>query len=156
VPTDDPFDLNRFVQAQAPCYARVMAELRAGRKQSHWSWFILPQMRGLGSSPMSVHYAIGSLAEARAYLAHPLLGPRLVECVEAINAHATPGQAETQGKSAAAILGDIDAQKFRSCVTLFRAAAANNPPLGVTFDEALGKFFGGRPDEATLAILSRA
>jgi uncharacterized protein (DUF1810 family) len=165
---DDPFDLRRFVQAQAPCYAQVMAELRAGRKQSHWSWFILPQLRGLGSSPMAVRYAITSLDEARAYLAHPLLGARLIECVAAINAHrdardmrglgnvGNMGNEQASGKSAAAILGDIDALKFRSCVTLFRAAAdadGARENQGRIFGEALERFFAGQPDPATLALL---
>lgn len=147
----DPYDLNRFAQAQEPCYLQVMAELRAGRKQSHWSWFILPQMRGLGASPVSLRYAIGSLEEARAYLAHPLLGARLIECVAALNAH----RAQGQGPSAAAMLGDIDARKIRSCATLFREAAGAESAQGRTFGEALRKFFGGQPDEATLDILGK-
>src|SRR5262245_21883095 len=111
----DPYDLNRFVEAQASNYEDALAELRAGRKRSHWSWYIFPQVRGLGSSPMSVRYSIGSKAEAGAFLADPVLGPRLRECVRAMLAH--------RGLSASHILGDIDAQKFRSCLTLFALAA---------------------------------
>ena len=96
----DPYELNRFVDAQSANYADALAELRAGRKQSHWSWYVFPQVRGLGSSPMSVRYAIGSRAEASAFLAHPVLGSRLRECVKAMNAH--------RGLSAVEILGDID------------------------------------------------
>lgn len=138
----DSFDLERFVSAQASSYAQALAELRAGRKRSHWIWYVLPQMKGLGMSGMSQRYGIASLDEARAYLAHPLLGPRLRECVAAINAHAHE-DAET-------ILGGIDAQKFRSCLTLFIRAGGGGP-----FDTALRTFYAGREDEATLALLAR-
>ncbi len=139
----DPHDLDRFVQAQAANYPQALAELRAGQKRSHWSWYVLPQLRGLGSSPMSVRYGIASLAEARAYLAHPLLGHRLRECVTAMNAHAS--------LSASDILGQVDAQKFCSCLTLFAQASALEP----MFTQALQHYFSGKPDAATLAILAR-
>jgi uncharacterized protein (DUF1810 family) len=140
---EDPYDLGRFVAAQEGCYAEALAELRAGRKRSHWSWYILPQMEGLGSSPLSVRYAIRSLEEAMAYLAHPVLGARLRECVAAMNAHA--------GVTAGEVLGEIDARKFRSCLTLFDRAAGSESIFG----EALNKYFSGEPDAATLALLAR-
>lgn len=139
---DDPFDLDRFLRAQEQWYPYALAELRDGRKRSHWIWFILPQLRGLGSSTMSVRYGLVSLDEARAYLAHPVLGARLVECVEAILAHAG-----TDGRD---ILGDVDALKFRSCLTLFVRAAGP----GSVFGRALDAFYGGTEDAATLARLS--
>lgn len=141
---DDPFDLDRFVRAQAVNYADALAEMRAGRKVTHWSWYVLPQVRGLGSSAMAVRYAISGLAEAKAFLDHPVLGPRLAESVAAMNGHA--------GRSAASILGGIDAMKFHSCVTLFALAAGE----GSVFHAALARFFDGIPDAATLAILQRA
>ncbi len=139
--TDDPFDLWRFVEAQQLTYDQALSELRAGRKRTHWSWFVLPQLHGLGSSAMAQRYAIGSLDEARAYLAHPLLGPRLKACVAAINRHA--------GIDAVQILGGVDKRKFHSCITLFAQASAPDP----VFTEALQAFFSGRPDAATLALL---
>lgn len=139
---NDPHDLARFVAAQEATYDRALAELRAGRKQTHWSWYILPQVRGLGSSPRSVRFAIESLAEARAYLEHPVLGSRLRECVAAMNAHT--------GMSAVEVLGEIDATKFRSCLTLFAKASGGDP----VFDVALAKYFSGHPDDATLALLA--
>jgi uncharacterized protein (DUF1810 family) len=111
---DDPFDLERFVEAQAPVYETVLRELRAGRKTTHWTWFIFPQAKGLGRSAMSERYGIGSLDEARAYLAHPVLGPRLRECTELVLAH--------EGVPLEEILGALDAMKFRSSMELFRAA----------------------------------
>lgn len=137
----DPFDLERFVEAQRENYACALAELRAGLKESHWSWYVLPQVVGLGSSPMSRRYAIRSLAEAKAYLTHPVLGVRLRECVAALNGHA--------GLSAEQILGDVDAQKLRSCLTLFLRADRSE----VLFAEALARLFDGREDTATVAIL---
>ena len=115
---DDPFNLQRFVDAQAPVYQTVLRELRNGRKTTHWIWFIFPQSAGLGHSAMSKRYAIGSHDEARAYLAHPVLGPRLRECVALVRAH------EAQGASLEAIFGELDAKKFRSCVELFSDAGA--------------------------------
>lgn len=141
-PGADPFDLQRFVEAQAGNYAEALQELRAGRKRTHWSWYVFPQVRGLGTSPMSVRYAIAGLPEARAYLAHPVLGPRLRECVEAMNSHS--------GKSAEDILGEVDAMKFHACVTLF----ARVSDLGTPFLAALTRFFGGRQHEATRERLS--
>lgn len=113
---DDAFDLQRFVEAQAPVYETVLGELRAGRKTTHWIWFIFPQRAGLGHSPMSVRYAIRSDDEARAYLAHPVLGPRLQACVALVRAH------EARGVSLEEIFGTLDAMKFRSCVELFEKA----------------------------------
>lgn len=116
---DDPFDLERFVRAQAPVYETVLAELRAGRKTTHWIWFIFPQAKGLGRSAMSERYAIRSLDEARAYLAHPVLGRRLRECAALVAAHEdTPLEA---------IFGDLDAMKFRSSMALFKEAGADLP-----------------------------
>ncbi|MBV6418201.1 MAG: hypothetical protein CMLOHMNK_03000 [Steroidobacteraceae bacterium] len=138
----DPFDLKRFLDAQEASYECALAELRAGLKETHWSWYVLPQVAGLGSSPMSRRYAIRSLAEAKAYLAHPVLGTRLRECVAALNAH--------DGLSAERILGDVDAQKLRSCLTLFLQVAPADPILVA----ALSKYFAGRQDPATLAILA--
>jgi uncharacterized protein (DUF1810 family) len=112
VTDDDPFDLARFVAAQAPVYDRVVAELRAGRKESHWMWFIFPQAAGLGRSAMSERYAIGSLDEARAYLAHPVLGPRLRECTALVNT-------ALETRSLAEIFGYPDGLKFHSCMELF-------------------------------------
>jgi len=139
---NDQFDLGRFLAAQEASYQQALSELRAGQKRSHWSWYILPQMLGLGSSPMSVRFAIRSQAEAKAYLEHPILGARLRECVAAINTHT--------GLSATQILGAIDAQKFRSCLTLFAQAGGSEPVFG----EALNKYFSGKPDAATLALLA--
>ncbi|MCG3202629.1 MAG: hypothetical protein NFCOHLIN_02514 [Gammaproteobacteria bacterium] len=138
----DPYNLQRFVAAQEASYAQALAELREGRKRTHWIWYVLPQIEGLGTSAISRRYAIGSLAEARAYLAHPILGPRLRECVAAVNAHG--------GISAVQIFGSVDAAKFRSCCTLFAEVAGENSQ----FAEALNKYFAGRPDPATLAILA--
>ncbi len=137
----DPFDLERFVRAQTGVHERALAELQAGEKRSHWMWFIFPQIAGLGSSSMAQTYAIASLDEARAYLAHPMLGPRLVQDVDAVLGH--------DGKSAESIFGGVDAMKFRSCLTLFRAAAPEEP----RFQRALDAFFAGQPDERTLARL---
>ena len=122
-------------------YPRVLAELRAGSKTSHWMWFIFPQLRGLGSSPMAHRFGISSLAEARAYLQHPLLGPRLRECTELALA--------TEGRSVSEIFGHPDDLKFRSCMTLFQHAA----PEERCFEEALQKYFRGEPDRRTLELL---
>lgn len=138
---DDPFDLQRFVEAQAPVYERVLTELREGRKRSHWMWFVFPQIAGLGSSPMAQRYAIASRAEAAAYLAHPLLGPRLRECARLVTA--------AEGRSIHDIFGSPDDMKFRSSMTLFAEAA----PDDRDFRAALDKYFGGEPDAATLARL---
>jgi uncharacterized protein (DUF1810 family) len=135
------FDLRRFTAAQETAWPAALAELKAGCKQGHWMWFIFPQIAGLGASPMAMYYAIGSTAEARAYLAAPLLGARLREGVTAMLAH--------RGRSAEAILGGIDALKFRSCLTLFEAVA-DDPAL---YAEALDAFYAGERDVRTLALL---
>jgi uncharacterized protein (DUF1810 family) len=137
----DPFNLDRFVTAQASCYERVLAELRRGRKSTHWMWFIFPQIAGLGRSPTAQFYALASLAEARAYLNHPALGPRVVECTAAANG-APHG-------SAYDIFGGIDEVKFRSSMTLFAVAAPDNP----VFQAALDRFFDGQKDPLTLERL---
>ncbi len=138
---DDPFDLQRFVEAQAPVYERVRAELRNGCKHSHWMWFVFPQIAGLGHSAMAQRYAISSLDEARAYLGHPVLGQRLRECTRLM--------VQVDGKSAHEILGSPDDMKFRSCMTLFARAA----PQDEIFGAALDKYFGGGADASTLAKL---
>jgi uncharacterized protein (DUF1810 family) len=140
---NDTFDLNRFVAAQARDYARALAELRAGKKRSHWMWYVLPQLRGLGSSSMATFYGIGCGEEARAYLAHPLLGSRLRECVAAMNA--------LDASDPASVLGHVDAAKFRSCLTLFHAVDPADPG----FSRGLDKFYDGSPDERTLAMLAQ-
>lgn len=133
------FELERFVVAQGPVIEQAMAELRAGRKRTHWMWFVFPQIAGLGSSGMAQRYAIGSLEEARAYLGHTVLGPRLVACTGLVNA--------VEGRTALEILGSPDDAKFRSCVTLFGRAGVEEAVFGA----ALAKYFGGEPDLATLA-----
>lgn len=140
--SDDPFNLDRFVQAQRSSYATALAEVRAGRKRSHWMWFIFPQIAGLGFSPTSQHYAIKSIGEARAYLKHALLRERLIECMEALLA--------LQERSANEIFGWPDDMKLRSCATLFAAAAPDMP----LFQQVLNRYFDGRPDESTLTLLS--
>ncbi|MBI1686825.1 DUF1810 domain-containing protein [Caulobacter hibisci] len=134
-------DLQRFVDAQAATYAAALAELRAGRKRSHWMWFVFPQIAGLGRSSTAQFYAIADLAEARAYLAHPLLGPRLIACIDAILALA--------GDDAHAVFGSPDDLKLRSSLTLFAAAAPQEP----RFRAALAKYFAGQDDPATLERL---
>ncbi|MDD1537044.1 MULTISPECIES: DUF1810 domain-containing protein [unclassified Bradyrhizobium] len=138
----DPFDLERFVRAQDPVFRAVEAELARGRKQTHWMWFVFPQVTGLGSSAMSQRYAIGSRAEAKAYLAHPVLGARLIECTGLVLA--------VQGRSINAILGAPDDAKFRSSMTLF--GAVSDEPI---FGAALARYFAGERDAATLEILSK-
>jgi uncharacterized protein (DUF1810 family) len=134
----DPLD--RFVQAQHRHHAQALAELHAGRKTSHWMWFVLPQLRGLGRSEMAREYGLADRAEAEAFLAHPLLGPRLRACVRALLAH--------RDRPIAAILGEVDAMKFRSCLTLFDAVSAE-----ALFNEALDAFYAGERDPATLQRL---
>jgi uncharacterized protein (DUF1810 family) len=140
----DPFNLERFVEAQSGDYPQALSELRAGRKHGHWIWHILPQLRGPGVSSTSARYGIASLDEARAYLAHPLLGPRLRECVEAVARH--------KGLGATLVFGSLDAMKFRSCLTLFAEADAQ----ASVFARALDQFFGNQRDPATLDLLARA
>lgn len=145
----DPYNLQRFVDAQAPVYPRVLAELRAGQKQSHWMWFVFPQMTGLGRSPIAEKFAVSSLAEAQAYLAHPVLGARLRECTELVIAAA--------GRPIGDSLGYPDDLKFRSSITLFlRAAAAEGSagPARAVFEEALRVFFDGKPDARTMELLN--
>ena len=140
--TNDPFDLQRFVDAQEPIYGTVIEELTAGRKRSHWMWFIFPQLRGLGSSPTAVRFAISSVDEARAYLDHELLGARLRECAGLV--------ARIEGRSAEEIFGWPDDMKLRSSMTLFAHAANDN----AEFVAVLEKFYGGEEDPATLARLT--
>ena len=137
----DPFDLDRFVRAQNPVFRDVQGELARGRKQSHWMWFVFPQIAGLGFSAMSQRYAIGSRAEAVAYLVHPLLGPRLIECTRLVLA--------VEGRTINAILGAPDDAKFRSSMTLF--GAVSDEPV---FDQALARYFACERDAATLEILA--
>jgi uncharacterized protein (DUF1810 family) len=142
----DPYDLARFVEAQALCYARVRDELTAGEKRSHWMWFIFPQLRGLGMSSTARRFGLSGLEEACAYLAHPLLGSRLRECARLVLA--------VEGRSAHAIFGSPDDLKLRSCLTLFAQAAAPSPaPETRVFGEALAKYYGGEPDPRTLELL---
>jgi uncharacterized protein (DUF1810 family) len=141
--SDDPFELRRFVAAQATTYAAALAELRAGRKKSHWMWFVFPQMRGLGSSPMAEIYGVGSLEEARAYLAHPLLGARLRESVAAVVSH--------RARPLAEIFGSPDDMKFRSSMTLFARAAESSEPI---FQQAIACCCGGEADLRTLALIA--
>jgi uncharacterized protein (DUF1810 family) len=138
---DDPYALQRFVDAQAGVYDRVLEELRDGRKRSHWMWFVFPQVAGLGSSPTARHYAISGLDEARAYLAHPVLGPRLREC-------AALAAAVAQG-DATAVFGSPDDLKLRSSMTLFAHAAPDDP----VFPAVLDRYFDGRPDPRTTALV---
>ncbi len=138
---DDPFHLQRFVDAQASTYAQAHAELAAGEKRSHWMWFIFPQIQGLGSSSMAQRYAITDLAEARAYLSHPVLGERLRECTALVNA--------VENRTVNAIFGYPDDLKFHSSVTLF-ARAENS---GNVFAQALRKYFNGREDSGTVKLV---
>lgn len=136
----DPFDLARFLDAQAENYDDALAELRAGSKRSHWMWYVFPQFAGLGASPTSRRFAIRSRAEAAAYWAHPILGPRLKECVEALLVH--------EGLSARDIMGSPDDVKLRSSVTLFAEATGDR-----VFTQLLDRYFDGRRDDATLRLL---
>jgi uncharacterized protein (DUF1810 family) len=139
----DPYHLQRFVDAQddGGTYRQALAELRAGHKRSHWMWFVFPQLAGLGRSAMAQHYAISGTDEARAYLAHPVLGPRLVECARAL--------VEWDGTDPVAVLGSVDGQKLRSSMTLFAAAAPDEPLFGQVLDQ----YFGGAHDPATTSRL---
>ncbi|MCE5254815.1 MAG: DUF1810 domain-containing protein [Actinomycetia bacterium] len=148
----DPYDLNRFVEAQESCYAgtrerccdRALSEIRDGWKRSHWMWYMFPQLEGLGSSPTSVRYSIKSLPEAQAYLKHPVLGSRLRECAEAA--------LSVEGRSAHDIFGSPDDWKLRSCATLFALVS----PAGSVFHRVLDRFFQGDPDLKTLRLLGVA
>jgi uncharacterized protein (DUF1810 family) len=141
---DDSHDLQRFLAAQAPNYHRALAEIRRGRKESHWMWYIFPQYAGLGFSPMSQEYAIKSRAEAEAYLRHPVLGARLSECMQALLDHS--------GKSAREIFGTPDDLKLRSCATLFAAVS----PSGSAFEKVVDTYYQGRPDRQTLDLLGQS
>ena len=138
----DPYNLQRFVDAQAGVLDAVRAELAAGHKRTHWIWFIFPQIAGLGNSAMSRHYAISGRAEALAYLEHPVLGTRLRECTQLVN--------EVTGRSAYQIFGDPDRMKFQSCMTLFAAVAPNEP----VFRQALAKYYEGGSDRLTMGKLA--
>jgi len=139
---DEDFDLERFVAAQEDSYETALGEIRRGRKRSHWMWYVFPQFAGLGSSGAARHYAIRSLDEARAYLAHPLLGPRLRACVEALQ--------DLEHGPVEAVFGVLDALKLRSSLTLFAEASGER-----LFDAAIERWFDGRRDEATLRLLGR-
>ena len=140
---DDPYDLERFLTAQERVFDAALRELKAGQKGSHWMWFVFPQLRGLGSSPMAERYGIASLEEARAYLAHPLLGARLRQCTQLVN--------DIEGRDAAAIFGYPDYLKFRSCMTLFEQAAGADAAL---FSRALQRNFAGEGDPLTRRMLA--
>ena len=139
----DPFDLDRFLHAQAGTFEAALAEIRRGRKRSHWMWYVVPQIAGLGYSAMAQRYAIGGVTEARAYLAHPVLGPRLQTFVEAVLA--------VDGRSAHDIFGSPDDLKLRSCATLF----AHVTSTGSVFDQLLDKYFDGERDARTVELLSK-
>jgi uncharacterized protein (DUF1810 family) len=141
-PSNDPYDLDRFVRAQAPDYERALYELRDGKKRSHWMWYIFPQIGGLGLSPMSVRYSIKSAAEARAYLEHPVLGPRLRECAAVVR--------DIVGRSALEIFGSPDDMKLRSCATLFAAVSKDG-----VFEQVLQKYFDGERDKETLRRIAQ-
>ncbi len=138
---DDPYDLERFVEAQSRVMDSVKAELRSGYKRGHWMWFVFPQIKGLGSSETARHFAIGSREEAAAYLKHPVLGPRLVECVRLVLG--------VSGRTSEQIFGEVDSLKFRSSMTLFAQVTLNE----TAFEEALQKFYEGEPDPMTLEII---
>jgi uncharacterized protein (DUF1810 family) len=139
-PSNDPYDLDRFVRAQAPDYDRALSELRDGKKRSHWMWYIFPQIEGLGQSPMSHRYSIKGAAEARAYLDHPVLGPRLRECCAVVQ--------NIAGRSALEIFGSPDDLKLRSCATLFARVSDDD-----VFEQVLQKYFDGQHDKETLRRL---
>jgi len=139
----DPYNLQRFVDAQEPIYDRALAELKAGQKQSHWMWFIFPQIAGLGRSDMARRYAIGGPDEAKAYVEHSLLGPRLEECAQGLLEHAD--------RSAREVLGSPDDMKLHSSMTLFAAVA----PERSVFQTVLNAFFAAKPDQATLSRLAQ-
>jgi len=140
VSDQDPYDLQRFVDAQEHVYERALSEIKSGRKRSHWMWFIFPQIDGLGASSMSKRYAIRSVAEAKAYLAHPLLGPRLLESAEAALA--------VQTSSALDLFGSPDDMKLRSCATLFASVSSEDS----VFSQLINKYFDGKPDDRTLQL----
>jgi len=138
---DDPYDLDRFVRAQQVDYDRALSEIRGGRKRTHWMWYIFPQIAGLGRSWASLHYAISGIGEAEAYLRHPVLGPRLLKCAEAVLHH--------EELTASAIFGHPDDMKLRSSATLFASVS----PAGSPFHRIIDRFFQGQPDEKTCRLL---
>jgi uncharacterized protein (DUF1810 family) len=140
---DDPYDLDRFVRAQERDYEQALSEIRSGQKRSHWMWYVFPQLHGLGFSSTAQKYAIRSVAEAEAYLRHPILGPRLVEIAEAA--------AGLERRSAVEVFGSPDDMKLRSCATLF----ARLSPAGSVFERLLVRYFDGEPDAATLRLLGQ-
>jgi uncharacterized protein (DUF1810 family) len=139
--TNDPYNLNRFVEAQHDNYEQALSEINSGRKRSHWMWYIFPQADGLGFSSTSKFYAIKNLDEARAYLEHPVLGPRLLACVQAVN--------RIDGRTASQIFGSPDDMKLKSCATLFACVS----PDGSVFHQLLARYYGGRVDSNTLRLL---
>ena len=139
----DPYDLARFVRAQESDYDQAMSEIRAGRKRSHWMWYIFPQFDGLGVSSTSRQYSIKSVAEAEGYLRHPVLGPRLLESVQAV--------LDVEGRSALEVFGSPDDMKLRSCATLFACVS----PAGSVFEQLLDRYFGGERDDKTLRLVGR-
>jgi uncharacterized protein (DUF1810 family) len=139
----DPYDLARFVQAQQRDYDEALSEIRSGRKRSHWMWYIFPQFDGLGVSSTSKHYSIKSVAEAEAYLRHPVLGPRLLESAQAA--------VDVEGRSAFELFGTPDDMKLQSCATLFAGVS----PAGSVFQQVLDRYFGGEPDDKTLRLMGR-
>jgi uncharacterized protein (DUF1810 family) len=139
----DPYGLSRFVEAQDRHYEHALAEIRSGRKRSHWMWFVFPQFDGLGSSATATHYAIKSVAEAEAYLGHPVLGRRLLEITQAV--------VDLEGRSAFEVFGSPDDLKLRSCATLFASVS----PAGSVFEQLLDRYFGGEGDEKTRRLLGR-
>jgi uncharacterized protein (DUF1810 family) len=141
--TNDPFDLSRFLIAHEADYEHALVEIRGGQKRTHWMWYIFPQIEGLAFSSMSRHYSIKSIEEAHAYLQHPVLGARLVECAEAVVA--------VEGRSSAEIFGSPDDLKLRSCATLFASVA----PAGSVFDRLLKKYYDGGRDEKTLYLVEK-
>ena len=141
----DAFNLDRFISAQSAVYPQVLAELRLGRKRSHWIWFIFPQMKGLGHSTQANYFGIGSLEEAAAFLRHPVLGPRLGRCTRLVTL--------VEGRKIREILGSPDDLKFRSSMTLFARAAVDAGVAPTDFKDALKKYFNGEPDPLTLALL---
>jgi uncharacterized protein (DUF1810 family) len=140
----DPFDLERFVRAQAPVFEQVRQELRSGRKSSHWMWFVFPQLQGLGHSAMARRYALSGPEEAHAYLHHPLLGARLIECTQLVN--------RIEGSTIQTVFASPDDLKFHSCMTLF----ATLPAAPAVFTAALDKYFGGAGDRLTLGAIAGA
>jgi len=138
----DPHNLQRFVDAQEASFTSALAELKQGRKRGHWIWFVFPQLKGLGHSANSEFYGISGLAETATYLKHPVLGPRLIECVQAVNS--------VERRSATEIFGEVDAMKFRSSLTLFAKAASSEP----VFTQALQKYFNGEFDPVTMSVLT--